>query len=423
MKAESSRTIRALAPGYALQVDHVDEMTWHGLLAAFDDSNTYQTWPYAEVMCGRRNMSHLVLTRNGEVAALAQARIKKLPFLNIGIAYVQWGPVWRRNELEANAETFRQAIRALRNEYVCKRGLSLRLFPILFDDNASCFSQILEEEGFSSLGADLRGRTILMDLAPPLPALREGLVRNWKRNLRQAEQNGLDVIEGTGEELFEAFIEIYKQMVTRKSFVEPNDIHQFKQIQSRLPEQFKMKIMLCRSGEQICAGLIWSEMGKMGIELFAATSDAGMKSKGSYLLRWKLVERLRQNRADIYNLNGINPEKNPGNYKFKAELAGKHGQDVHYIGRFDAHAGPVTRSCIEFGDTLRAASRTLKERLKKGRAVKPSPGVESTEPEAPRPAVIAPAPSPAPSLVRQMASRQERQGWPVEREKLDASLR
>ncbi len=365
-------------------------------------------------------MSHLVLTRNGGVAALAQARIKKLPFLKIGIAYVQWGPVWRRSASEMNAETFRQAIRALRNEYVCKRGLSLRLFPILFDDNASCFSQILDEEGFSSLGADLRGRTILMNLAPPLSELREGLSRNWKRNLKQGEQNGLDVIEGTGEELFESFIEIYKQMVTRKSFVEPNDIHQFRRIQSRLPEQFKMKIMLCRSGERICAGLIWSEMGKMGIELFAATSDAGMKSKGSYLLRWKLVEMLQRNRADIYNLNGINPEKNPGNYKFKAELAGKHGKDVHYIGRFDAHAGPVTRSCIEFGDTLRAASRTLKERIKNVRAVKPSPRVEGTEPEAPRPPVIAPAPS----LVRQMASRQEgQQDWPAEREKVDASLR
>ncbi|MGA2019366.1 MAG: GNAT family N-acetyltransferase [Candidatus Sulfotelmatobacter sp.] len=397
---ESSRKMRPLDAGYASQVDQVAEAAWHGLLRLFADANTYQTWPYGEVISGQSNLSHLILKYDGEVAAIAQARIAKAPFINFGIAYIQWGPIWRRSAASANLEAFRQAVRALRNEYVCKRGLSLRLFPVLFDDSSLCFSQILAEEGFSSLGEDLRGRTILMDLQPPLTALREGMARNWKRNLRQAEQNELETIEGTTDELFERFIPIYKQMVTRKNFVEPNNIHQFKSIQARLPEQFKMKIMLCRSGGETCAGLIWSQMGKMGIELFAATSDAGMQNKGSYLLRWKIVEKLKQSGAAVYNLNGINPAANPGGFKFKSELAGKNGKDVRYVGRFDSHAGVVTRCCIEFGDTLRTTYRSLKERMKHVRSAKSS--LKAGQPEQEPSGLANP---PELSQVRQMYSR------------------
>ncbi len=404
---ESSRKMRPLDAGYASQVDQVAEAAWHGLLGLFDDANTYQTWPYGEVVSGQNKLSHLILKYEGEVAAIAQARIARVPFINVGIAYIQWGPIWRRSAAPATIETFRQAVRALRNEYVCKRGLALRLFPVLFDDSSSCFSQILAEEGFSSLGESLRGRTILMDLQPPLTALREGMARNWKRNLKQAEQNELETIEGTGDELFERFIPIYKQMVTRKNFVEPNNIHQFKSIQARLPEQFKMKIMLCRSGGETCAGLIWSQMGKMGVELFAATSDAGMKKKGSYLLRWKLVEKLKQNGIAVYNLNGINPAVNPGVFKFKSELAGKNGKDVRYVGRFDSNAGVVTRFCVGFGDALRTAYRSVRKRMN-GRGAQPPLKARQPEQEP-----SGSATSPELSEGRQMAVREAEMTPPI----------
>ena len=378
----SVRSIRELAPGYTSEVDAVDERTWCQFLQGFDDANIYQTWPYAAVVCGPRNMSHLVLRQNGDIAAIAQARIAKLPFVNLGIAYIQWGPIWRRTATEVKEETFRQAVRALRNEFVCKRGLALRVFPIVFDDPSSHFAEILAEEGFSSLGQETRGRTILMDLSPSVEDLRQGMQSHWKRELKIAERNVLVVSEGSDDGLFETFVGIYREMVSRKKFVEPNDINQFRLIQSKLPEKLKMKIMLCGPGDQVGSGLICSMIGDTAIYLFGATSNAGLKSRGSYLLHWKLIEKLKVNGTAIYNLNGINPIKNPGTFKFKSDLAGKSGKDVYYVGRFDSHAGFLSRTCIELGDTLRTAYRKLKERAKTSRDAKASPKVENEEPSA-----------------------------------------
>ena len=116
-----------------------------------------------------------------------------------------------------------------------------------------------------------------MDISPSIAELREGMKSHWQRELKAVERKALDVVEGTGEGLFTEFIDIYREMVSRKRFVEPNDINQFKLIQDRLPEKLKMKIVLCKSAGEICAGAICSEVGKTAVYLFGATSDAGWR--------------------------------------------------------------------------------------------------------------------------------------------------
>jgi lipid II:glycine glycyltransferase (peptidoglycan interpeptide bridge formation enzyme) len=356
----AKRKERELAPHFTSEVDSVTERDWQERLQEFEDANIYQTWSYGEVSWGLGNTSHLVLKKEGRIVALAQVRVLKLPFFNIGIAYVRWGPIWRCST-EADEDVFRQAVRALRNEFTCKRSLVLRLFPALFDDDLLCYSTILQEEGFSVLGGVSANRTILMDLSPSLEGLREGMMPHWKRELKIAERKKLEVIEGDEDELFAAFIKIYKEMVSRKKFVEPNDINQFRLIQAGLPKELKMRVMLCKSGDDMCSGLICSAIGNTAIYLFGATSNSGMKSNGSYLLHWKLLQTLKQQQVVVYNLNGINPARNPGTYKFKSDLAGRNGKDVRFLGQFESHPGNLGEFCVKGTESIRTVYRNVRQ--------------------------------------------------------------
>jgi lipid II:glycine glycyltransferase (peptidoglycan interpeptide bridge formation enzyme) len=359
----SDRQARPLAAGYSSESDGIDERLWYEHLQQFEDASLYQTWAYGEVVEGRRNMAHFVLKRNGHVVAIAQARIKRMPVFGLGIGYVRWGPVWRRAGMEADLEIYRQALRGLRNEFVCKRGLSLRLFPFAFEDDLSDIGAILETEGFSSLGGEERERTILMDLEPPLADLKTGMNSHWKKSLKVADKHNLELLEGRSGSLFDRFIGIYKEVVSRKKFVEFIDIQQYKQIQERLPEEIKMNILLCQSGVDLCAGVVYSLLGKTAVCLFCATSDSGTKSRGSYLLQWKIIEILKDRGAAIYDLNGINPARNPGTYRFKRDLAGKHGREVVFLGKFDATAGSVGHSLIRVGDLLKTERKRLQRKI------------------------------------------------------------
>jgi hypothetical protein len=351
--------MRALDVGYSSEVDAVDEETWYRLLRQFDDANIYQTWAYGLVRSGRPNISHLVVKEQARVVAIAQCRIAKAPAIGAGIAYVMWGPLWRTRGTGPDERVFRQVIRALRNEYAGVQGLLLRLYPCLFEDKSSCYLSILEEEGFRRGKEDKHSRTILMDLSPSLDELRKGLRPHWQRELKVAEKQGVEVIGGSGDELFAKFIQMYKEMVARKKFREPNDIDEFREIQRRLPEEYKLKVMLCSSTEGICSGLISSTIGGTAIYLFGATSRVGMKSRGSYLLQWKLIESLKERLVPRYDLNGINPEANPGTYKFKSDLAGEKGREVRFLGRFESCESVISSMCVNMGERLRSIGRTF----------------------------------------------------------------
>ena len=343
---------KALDPGYEISLDGVDKMGWEEILGRFSDANIYQTWSYDAIRCGEENLSHLVLHRRGEIAAVAQVRLARIPLIGMGAAYCRWAPLWKPRAGAPKPEVLRQTLRAMRNEYVCRRRLILRIFPLLFDDEEPSLPGILSEEGYRPVAGESRGRTLIMDIRSPLDELRKKFDQKWRNCLNRSERNGLEVVEGTDDSLFAEFIGLYRALLDRKKFEEPNDINEFRRIQESLPAGHKMRIFLCRSGGASSAGVICGAVGDTGVYLFGATNEEGMTNKGSYLLQWKVIQSLKDKGCAYYNLNGINPEKNPGGYHFKAGLLGKNGRDLHYLGRFDNYVGRLTAGLARVADAM-----------------------------------------------------------------------
>lgn len=332
--------------GYTAAIDTIDQSEWAKIIDQFSDANVYQTWSYDAIRCGEENISHLVLRVDDNIIAAAQARIVRLPLIGWGVAYVRWGPLWQVRNQTADPRVFRLAVRALRNEYVCRRGLILRIFPELYEDNSNLCLDILLEEGYAKAPESGRFRTLILDISPSIEELRKKLDQKWRNCLNRAERNELEVTEGTDDSLFLEFIGIYQDLLRRKKFQEPNDINEFRLIQSKLPAESKMRIFLCRSKGITSAGAIFSAIGDTGVYLFGATNDRGLADKGSYLIQWKAIQWMKSRGCRFFNLNGINPLKNPGTYHFKAGLAEKGGRDVYYLGRFDCCSGLINAALL-----------------------------------------------------------------------------
>jgi lipid II:glycine glycyltransferase (peptidoglycan interpeptide bridge formation enzyme) len=348
---------RPLEQGYSYEADGSSEEAWGGLVQSFADGNIYQTWQYAAILGGARNLSHILLKKDGEIVGIAMVRIKTLPVVKAGIAYVYHGPVFKRAGSEVNFEHFRQALRALRNEFVCRRGLTLRAFPAIFEDDDPEFAAILEQEGFSLAVDEAREKTVLMDLTPPLDDLRQGMARNWKRNLKHAESFQFEIIEDADEYMIDEFVRIYAQMVTRKEFNASDTVGIFKRLQASLPEELKLKIRMCKCNGEVSAILATSAIGEKGIDMYAASSNSGIQNKASYLLRWMKIQKLKSMGITQYDLNGVNPVTNPGTYRFKRDLAGKYGREVYYLGKFDASPGGLRAWMVTSANWLRNAAR------------------------------------------------------------------
>lgn len=342
----------SLDDGYTAEFDTVDKHGWYKIIDQFSDSNIYQTWSYDAIRCGEDNISHFTLQMANKIVAAAQARIVRIPVLGLGAAYVRWGPLWQLRNQTADSTVFRMAIRALRNEYVCRRGLILRIFPLLYDDSSNVYLEALQQEGYTPTPEKNIQRTLILDIQPPIEEIRKNFKQKWRNCLNKAERNKLEVIEGCDDSLFADFISIYRELLQRKKFSEPNDINEFRMIQRELPAEFKMRIFLSRSKGSSSAGAIFTAIGDTGVYLFGATNDEGMKNNGSYLFQWKAIQWMKNNGCHYYNLNGINPAVNPGSYHFKAGISGKSGKDVHYLGRFDCYSGAISAALAQTADVV-----------------------------------------------------------------------
>src|SRR5262245_47423303 len=233
---------------------HCDGRSWYDLMTTFRDANLYQTWSYDGVRYKQRSVVQMVMRRNQTAVAAAQARIVQLPGTRTGIAYVRWGPMWRPTGSAEDTEVFRQAVRALRNEFSRRRGLVLRLYPLAYRGRDEALARILQEEGYRFHEGVKSDRTLIVDLEPPLEELRRALDQKWRNCLNRAEKSGFEVISGEDGSLFDEIAKMHGEMAIRKGLVEVNDIGHLKSVQRDLPEALRLKVILCRLKGEVCAG-------------------------------------------------------------------------------------------------------------------------------------------------------------------------
>jgi lipid II:glycine glycyltransferase (peptidoglycan interpeptide bridge formation enzyme) len=349
---------------YQAEVDRIGSAEWSILLRKFDDASLYQTWSYGAVRWGERNLSHILLKHNGEVVAMAQSRIMKIPLVGAGIAYIGWGPIWRRRDREANEDDLEKMVAALKEEYAGRRGLYLRVFPNEIAADSERIVAVFEKSGFDR--KPRTNRTFLIDLSPSVEDLRQDLRRQWRQNLAKAEEGKLEFVEGTAEELYRVALSIYREMHVRKKFVEFIDTQEYVPMQRDLPDELKMRILICYHDAKAIAALTWSELGQTGIALVSATGSLALETKAAYLMWWRMIQLMKDRGLRYCDTGGIDPVQNPGGYQFKSGIAKKRGKDVVFVGQFDICRDPKSRLFLTLGESLRSFYRRGKRRFSLG---------------------------------------------------------
>jgi hypothetical protein len=358
-----------LDPVWRVEVDGATPAEWSSMLDLFYDANLYQTWSYGAVRWGRKNLSHLILKRDGEVLGMAQLRIVRPTSFNFGMAYLRWGPLYERRGMPPDLKVAICMVRALQEEYVSKRGLLLQILPNAFVGSPraalfqSAFSGFRQEPQTSANTY----RTFVLDLTPPLEELRRNLDKKWRNQLTRSEKNGLKVVAGSGIDEYRRFCRMYKQMRERKAFETTVDVEEFGRLQEDLPETHRMRVLICEQDRVPVAGLVASAMGDSAIYLLGATSDDGLNSKGAYLLQWTLIQWLKENGFKWYDLGGIDPKQNPGVYHFKSGLS---GTDVSQLTPLVACNSVVSSAIVRTGLAMQHVFRGSMGTLNLARTLK-----------------------------------------------------
>ncbi len=317
---------------FTAEVDHVGRDEWSALLRRFDDAHIVQTWDFAGAIAPHHRVSRLVLRKDRKAVALAQIRVMTVPLISRGIAQVSFGPLWRRRGSPPDRRVFEAAVAALREEYVLRRRLHLRLFPYMFcgeiDDSVGTFACLGFEKSIDSSGT----RTIVLDLSKPPGDIRNAFDKDMRRRLKRAEESTLEIRHGTSLEMFEALGRIYQEMLFRKGLEPAINLRRWANLQAALPETDKPSVFLVYAKGEAVSGMAVSFLGDTGYTILAATTETALRCNASHLMWWQAISRSKDMGCRRYDLVGIDPEQNPGTYNFKKQFC---GTEVSLAGLFE----------------------------------------------------------------------------------------
>jgi lipid II:glycine glycyltransferase (peptidoglycan interpeptide bridge formation enzyme) len=326
-----------------------DKNLWHNSLDEFKDANIYQTWNFAVLAQNEKIVKHFAIYSDQNLISLFQVRIRTAPILNRGIAYILNGPVWQKRNQENNILLFSDILAALRNEFVVKQKLLLRIKPYVFSDQISNFD-FIEELGFERVEKIRQYQTFVLYLEKDLDEIRKNFKQKWRNGLNQSERKDLEIKEGTDQELYNIFLDIYNQMIARKQFKEYVSPVSMGQMNKELDEEYKMKIFVAYKDELPVASLVGSAIGDTGVYLLGATNEVGMKNNASYILQWNMMKWLKQKGCQRYDLGGINIDDNPGVYHFKSGIT---TNEVLGMGTYETYNSRLSKSIVNFGEFIK----------------------------------------------------------------------
>lgn len=345
---------------FSHSVGDAHDESWYRILDLFQDASIFQTVAFCRAKMPGARLEEVVVRRGSEVAAAALVRVVPIPFLRTSIAYVLWGPMFHRRDGTRDGTALAYALKAIRHEYVVRRKSGVRVVPMLTRDDGGEWSALFRGQGYRHVVPRTPKRTIVVPLDRPLEQLRKSLDQKWRNCLNSAERNNLAIRQGADQPLFDMFLEVYREMLSRKRLGEPGDIRSFMTAQAALPDRFKLMVFVALEDDRPSAGVICSAVGHRGVYVFGATGSRGMKNKASYLLQWRVIEWLRERQCGMYDLHGVNAKGNPGVYAFKMGLCGKTGREVEMLGYFEADESGWARLLMDAAERVNDAYKRLK---------------------------------------------------------------
>lgn len=287
------------------------------LFAGIPKSNLLQSYPYAQMMRERRQMS----TRFGRIEDEGETvGVMQIHEVRLGAFYhvvtLDRGPLWLPGK---ESPSRRQAfVRIYADAFPKRLGRRRRFMPEWGQDSAA--AEAIEQAGFRLKAPGYQ--SIWADLRPDDEALRKSLKANWRGHLNKAERAGLSVDSGAGAANFNWLLNQYRTDRLQRRYRGPSagilrSLYKF-----CLPRN-EVLLLLARDGAQPVAGVLIFRHGLAATYQMGWSGDAGRQKRAHQLLLWQAMLGLKADGVEWFDLGGIHPQAAAGVTEFKQGLGGQ----------------------------------------------------------------------------------------------------
>jgi len=176
----------------------------------------------------------------------------------------------------------------------------------------------------------------------------KGMNQQWRRNIKKAAKEGVEVTRGDADGDLKLFHDLYAHTAERDHFT-PRPLSYFRTMFEALgssddPDSVvQTRLYLARHEGDLVASTIWIRVGGHTWYAYGASSTEKREVRGSNAIQWRMIADSLELGADVYDLRGITDTLDPddshvGLIQFKV---GTGGEAVEYAGEWDL---PINRA-------------------------------------------------------------------------------
>lgn len=320
---------------------------WNSLILSLEDASPFHTFEFGQYYkaLGWVPLYCACFDDDKHVVAMALCLTRTL-FGRVVIGWCFGGPAGLLQTWQSLPETIAKA-RGVRHVYFrfrCDR-------EALADDAAA-----LKAAGWTKPNAPMGcNLTLVMDLAETEARLLAGYSKNWRRNLRRAQEKGLRIACNESEISLQLF-EAYREMADFKNLGGLLEFDKLKRLSELAGETILLFVARDAEGRLLAFRCVLV-LGSKAVDYLAATTVRGRQLHAAYLLLWEEIRALRARGITHHDLGGIDPDANPGVYRFKRDTGAR---QVSLLGEWECATSRPLRWGIDMAMWMRGVLRKVR---------------------------------------------------------------
>ena len=165
----------------------------------------------------------------------------------------------------------------------------------------------------------------------------KGMNQQWRRNIKKAAKQGVEVSVGSGAADLKAFHDLYVHTARRDNFT-PRPLSYFETMFAALDDDpVQIRVYLAHHEGDLVASTIWIRVGAHAWYSYGASSTEKREVRGSNAVQWQMIRDSLDVGAHVHDLRGItdtldSDDAHVGLVQFKV---GTGGEAVEYAGEWD----------------------------------------------------------------------------------------
>ncbi|MBR0490649.1 MAG: peptidoglycan bridge formation glycyltransferase FemA/FemB family protein [Clostridia bacterium] len=345
--------------------DEESRKEYKKFLEGHERCNFQQSLEWAKVKNNWKNEVILAEDDNGKIIGSMSVLIRKMPIFG-NIMYSSRGPVCDIHDLNV-LKQLTEGAKELAKKY---KAIILKTEPDI-ESNDKVYRDLVTSLGYTIkddakdfkdgiqpryvFRLDIKGKTEEEIMA--------GFHQKWRYNIRLATKKGVEIREGTREDIKD-FHKIMVETGARDDFI-IRPLEYFERMYDNLAPDHMKVLMAYYDGKPI-SGVIPIFYGNKTWYLYGASSNQHRNLMPNYLLQWEMIKMAIARHDDIYDFRGVVgvvDESHPqyGLYRFKKGFGATF---TEFIGEVNIVFKPITYKLYKFTEKVYKKIMGIKIKIK-----------------------------------------------------------